>query len=122
MSRCEKCNKESDYLHAVYVCSACMSEVGVSQSRSSGGSSAAGTGQRAHSSDGCNLSQARRESEKRFEVDGEVYSIPEPIYAYIENLIKTLRYTMEKNDEACHVLSGVTDNLRDAFLGLGVDS
>ena len=38
-------------------CETCLpGEWRVSQSRSSGGSSAAGTGQRAHSSDGCNLS------------------------------------------------------------------
>ena len=71
MSRCEKCNKESDYLHAVYVCSACMSEVGVSQSRSSGGSSAAGTGQRAHSSDGCNLSGKNLTLKKVTSFDGK---------------------------------------------------
>ena len=52
--RCYSCDKL--YFKKYIICEDCRARFGVSQSRSSGGSSAAGTGQRAHSSDGCNLS------------------------------------------------------------------
>lgn len=86
------------------------------------GSPVAGEGQVAHSPDGDGLkSKGDSKLMKKFEVDGVVYDIPEPVDAYIKGLVKTLRYTLDKNDEAYHILSGSNDNLRDAFLGMGTE-
>ena len=92
MSRCCKCGKSSDCISMLPVCPACMDLVGVSQSRSSGGSSAAGTGQRAHSSDGCNLSGKNLTLKKVTAFDGEGWYLQKDgdVYRIMSHDLSTL--------------------------------
>jgi len=93
MSRCCKCGKSSDCISMLPVCPTCMDLVGVSQSRSSGGSSAAGTGQRAHSSDGCNLSSKDLTLKKVTSFDGEGW-----YYNAIKGLSPICLYVSSKDE------------------------